>query len=193
MSKTAKILLIVGGIMLAVVLIAVIGIALIAESMGKPEVAENSVLVLNVSGDLPDYSADDPTAQIFGFKQSQSFSSLLTQLRKAKVDKRIGGVLLEINLLDAGWGKADELRGAIADFRASGKPLYAYIEVGTNKEYYIASAAERIYVSPSGDLFINGFAARPAAITTIIVSPMARLTASSTPPTMPGSAAGTRT
>ncbi len=81
MSKTAKVLLIVGGVFLAVVLVAIIGIALLAESMGKPSVAENSVLVLKVSGSLPDYAPEDPTAKLFGVSQPQSFSSLLTQLR----------------------------------------------------------------------------------------------------------------
>jgi len=159
MSKTAKVLLIVGGVFLAVVLVAIIGIALLAESMGKPSVAENSVLVLKVSGSLPDYAPEDPTAKLFGVSQPQSFSSLLTQLRKAKVDTRIGAVLLDIDFPSIGWGKADELREAIKDFRASGKPIYSYMELGMNKEYYIASAAEKIFLPPAGDLYINGFAA----------------------------------
>jgi protease-4 len=119
MSKTAKILLIIGAVVFAVVLVAIIGIALVAESLGKPFVPDNSVLVLKVSGSLPDYSAADPTAKIFGFDQPQSFSSLLTQLRKAKVDNRVNAVLLDIEFPNIGWGKADELRDAIKDFRAS--------------------------------------------------------------------------
>lgn len=160
MSKTAKVILIGGGIVLAVFLVAIIGIALLAESMGKPNIADNSVLVLNVSGSLPDYSADDSTAKLFGFGQAQSFSSLLAQLRKAKVDSRVSAVLLDINFPGIGWGKADELREAIADFKASGKPTYAYMEMGSNKEYYIATAADKIYLPPTGDLYINGFAAQ---------------------------------
>ena len=129
------------------------------ESMGKPSVPDNSVLVLKVSGSLPDYSPEDPTARLFGFSQPQSFSSLLTQLRKAKVDPRVGGVLLDIDFPGIGWGKAEELREAIKDFRASGKPIYSYMEIGMNKEYYIASATEKIYIPPAGDLYVNGFAA----------------------------------
>jgi protease-4 len=159
MSKTGKVLLITGGVLVALFFIAIIAIALVAESLGKPDVPNNSVLVLNVSGDLPDYSADDPMARIFGMESPQSFSSLMTQLRKAKVDSRIGAVLLNINFPNVGWGKADELRGAIADVRASGKPVYAYMEIGMNKEYYIASAAEKVFLAPAGDIYINGFAA----------------------------------
>ncbi len=158
-SRTGKVLLIVGGVILTVVLVAIIGIALLAESLGKPDVPENSVLVLSVSGSLPDYVPEDRMAKLVGINQPQSFTSLLTQLRKAKVDKRIGAVLLNIEFPGIGWGKAEELRDAIKDFRASGKPVYAYMEIGTNREYYIATAAEKVFLPPSGDLYVNGFAA----------------------------------
>ncbi|MEJ7847370.1 MAG: signal peptide peptidase SppA [Pyrinomonadaceae bacterium] len=158
-SKTAKVILIVGAVVFALFLVAVIGIALMAESLGRPSVPENSVLMLNVSGDLPDYSPEEPLAKAIGINQPQSFTSLLTQLRKAKVDSRVRAVMLDINFPGIGWGKADELRDAITDFRASGKPVYAYMELGTNKEYYIATAAEKVFLPPPGDLYINGFAA----------------------------------
>lgn len=160
MSKTGKTLLIIGGIFLALFLVAIIGIVLFAEAVNKPKVADNSVLVLNISGSLPDYTPDDPTAKLFGLGQGESFSSLLTQLRKAKVDKRISAVLLDIDSTSFGWGKADELRAAIADFKTSGKPTYAYMEMGANKEYYIATAADKIFLPPPGDLYINGFSAQ---------------------------------
>ena len=160
MSKTGKVLFIVGGIILAVFLVAIIGIALIAESIGKPNVPENSVLVLNISGDIPDYAPEDRTAKMLGINQPMSFSSLLTQLRKAKVDDRVGAVLLDIELTQIGWGKADELRDAIKDFRTSGKPIYSFMELGLNKDYYIAAATEKIFVPPAGDLYVNGLAAQ---------------------------------
>ncbi|MBK7932196.1 MAG: signal peptide peptidase SppA [Acidobacteria bacterium] len=159
MSKTSKTLLIIGGVVIVCVMVGIIAIALFADSLGRPSVPENSVLVLNVSGDLPDYVPEEPLAKAFGVSQTQSFTSLLTQIRKAKVDNRIGAVLLDINFPGIGWGKADELRDAIADLRTSGKPVYAYMELGMNREYYIASAAEKIFVPPSGSLYVNGFAA----------------------------------
>lgn len=159
MSKTAKTLLIIGASALVIVLIAIIGIALAAESFSKPDVPDNSVLVLKVSGSLNDYVPENKWAKVFGFEQPQSFTNLLTQLRKAKVDNRIGAVLLDIQFPQIGWGKADELRDAIKDFRASGKPIYSFMELGMNKDYYIASATEKVFVPPGGDLFVNGFAA----------------------------------
>src|SRR5215510_6476533 len=95
-SRTSKVLLIVGGLFIVLVVVGVIALALFAERMGRPSVANNSVLVLKISGDLPDYVPEEPVAKLFGFQQQQSFSSLLTQLRKAKVDNRIGAVLLDI-------------------------------------------------------------------------------------------------
>ncbi len=152
-------MLAIGVAVFALLLVAVIGIALMAESLGRPSVPENSVLVLSVSGSLPDYTPEEPLAKAVGINQAQSFTGLLTQLRKAKVDSRVSAVLLEINFPGIGWGKADELRDAIQDFRTSGKPAYAFMEIGTNKEYYIATAAEKIFLPPPGDIYINGFAA----------------------------------
>ncbi len=159
MSKTTKIFLLLGGVLLALLIVGVVGIIYLARSMGRPDVADNSVLILSVSGDLPDYVAEEPLAKAFGIRQQQSFSSLLTQLRKARVDNRIGAVLLDIDFPAIGWGKADELRDAVKDFKTSGKPVYAYMEIGTNREYYLATAADKIFLPPSGDIYINGFAA----------------------------------
>ncbi len=158
-SKTAKILLIIVASAFTIILVAIIGIALLAESLGKPDVPDNSVLVLKISGSLNDYVPENKWAKIFKFEQPQSFTGLLTQLRKAKVDNRVNAVLLDIEFPQIGWGKADELRDAIKDFRASGKPIYSFMELGMNKEYYIASATERVFMPPAGDLYVNGFAA----------------------------------
>jgi protease-4 len=111
-----------------------------------------------VSGSLPDYSPDDPFKKFFG-GPDQSLTGLVMQFKKAKVDKRIKAIVLDVNLSEVGWGKAEEIRDAIKDFRSSGKPVYAYLEVGLNKEYYIASACDKIYMPPPGELFINGLAA----------------------------------
>ena len=160
MSCGRKIALILGSIFLVFVLVVVIGIAILFSMFRhtEPVIRDHSVLALKIEGELPDYIPDTLQNRLFG-GDKLSLTTLIEQLRKAKVDKRISGVLLDIKLLAAGWGKAEELRDAIADFRTSGKPIYAYIEVGTNKEYYIATAAERVYVMPTGDLFINGLAA----------------------------------
>jgi len=160
MSGTKKTVLIIFGILGALIIVAVLGIALLwgAVRGGEPTIRDNSVLTLRVAGSLPDYSPDDPFKRYFG-GPDQSLTGLVMQFKKAKVDKRIKGILLDINMSGVGWGKAEELRDAIVDFRSSGKPVYAYIEFGLNKEYYIATACDKIISPPPGELFINGLAA----------------------------------
>src|SRR5215212_8635735 len=160
MTRGSKIALVIVGLLAVFVLLMGLLVVVVVMSLGdEPEVSSNSVLVLNVEGSLPDYSnADELSSRFFG-GETNSLSNLLLQLRKAKADKRVGAVLLDIRMLGGGWAKADEIRDAVADFRKSGKPIYAYMEFGGDKEYYVATAAERVYVPPIGDLFINGLAA----------------------------------
>src|SRR5713226_3009775 len=122
MSKTRKVVLIISGIVIALVLVFLLGIAIIVSAIrgNRPSIRDNSVLALKISGPLPDYVPEDPIRKLFG-GQPQSLSSLLAQFRKAKVDKRTTAVILDIDGSDAGWAKAEEIRGAIEDFRTSGK------------------------------------------------------------------------
>jgi protease IV len=160
MSSTRKVALIILGILGAVLLVLVIGVVLIWAALrrGEPTIRDNSVLTLRVAGELPDYTPDDPFKRIFG-GPDQSLTGLISQFKKAKVDKRIKAIVLDVNMSGVGWGKAEEIRDAITDFRSSGKPVYAFVEFGLNKEYYIATACDKIIVPPPGELFINGLAA----------------------------------
>ena len=160
MSGTRKTLIIIGSIVVGLVLVVLIALAVLVAAFRdtEPAIAQNSVLSLRVAGLLPDYVPDDPVRKLLG-GTDQSLSSLIEQFRKAKVDNRIKAIILQIEMSGAGWGKSEDIRDAIADFRTSGKPVYAYMEYGMNKEYYIASACDRIYVAPPGELFINGMAA----------------------------------
>jgi protease-4 len=161
MSRGGKIFLWVAGLLVLLGLVAVLCVALLFASFGddEPDVRDNSVLVLKLEGALPDYVPEDPFASRFLGRDDRSLVRLLSEIRKAKADKRVGAILLEIDMTMIGWGKADEIRDTLADFRSTGKPVYAYMEYGTNKEYYLATACDRIYVAPIGDLFIVGLAA----------------------------------
>ena len=160
MSGTRKTVLILLGVFGTLIIAAILGILLlwVALTKSEPTIRNNSILALRVAGSLPDYSPDDPLKRYFG-GPDQSLTGLVMQFKKAKVDKRIKAILLDINMSGVGWGKAEEIRDAITDFRASGKPVYAYMELGLNKEYYIATACDKIVVPPPGELFINGLAA----------------------------------
>lgn len=159
-SGTRKTALIIVGILGVLLLVGILGIAVlwIAFRKGEPTIRNNSVLALRVSGTLPDYSPDDPFKKFFG-GPDQSLTGLVMQFKKAKVDNRIKVILLDIDMSGVGWGKAEEIRDAITDFRSSGKQVYGFIEFGMNKEYYIATACDKIIVPPPGEMFINGLAA----------------------------------
>jgi protease IV len=161
MSRSWKIFLWIAGVLVALALVVVVTAALLLVFFAddEPDIRDNSVLVLKVEGALPDYVPEDPLASRFLGRDDRSLTRLLSNIKKAKADKRIGAILLEIDMTMIGWGKADEIRDTLADFRSTGKPVYAYMEYGTNKEYYLATACDRIYVAPIGDLFIVGLAA----------------------------------
>jgi protease IV len=160
MTRGRKIAFIIAGLLLAAfAVVALLGVLLYFSLKNEPDIPDRSVLVLRVEGALPDYSTADPAMSRFFGGDPDSLTNLLTQLRKAKADKRVGAVLLDFGFLGTGWAKSEELRDAITDFRKSGKPIYAYMEVGSDKELFVATAAEKVYVAPIGDLFVNGLAA----------------------------------
>lgn len=160
MSRTRKIVLILTAVVLGCFLLGVLALALFISAIRNngPTIRDNSVLVLTVKGSMPDYVAEDPFAKALG-AEDNSLTNLLWQIRKAKADSRIKAIMLDIDMSSAGWGQADEIRAAIADFRTSGKPIYAWMEIASNKEYYIATSCDRIYLSPPGNLFTFGLAA----------------------------------
>src|SRR5688500_11221395 len=121
MSGTRKAVFIFGGIFAALIFVTAIGALLIWMALfykADPPIRDNSVLVLRVAGTLPDYSPDDPFKKFFG-GPDQSLTGLVMQFKKAKVDKRIKAILLDVNMSGVGWGKAEEIRDAIKIGRAS--------------------------------------------------------------------------
>jgi protease-4 len=80
-------------------------------------------------------------------------------IRKAKTDPRVAGILLRPGSVSSPfWAKLQELRGALDDFKTSGKYVYAWLEYAGDREYYLASAADRVYLLPSASLDLTGVA-----------------------------------
>jgi protease-4 len=86
-------------------------------------------------------------------------------IRAAKTDDRVAGILLKGALRPAGYGSGyaalKEVRAALLDFKASGKPVRAYLEAVTTKDYYLASAASDITLDPYGMIIMPGLASEP--------------------------------
>ena len=88
LSKTTKVFLIISGVLFALLIVAVIGIVYAIQTMGKPEVADNSVLILNISGSLPDYAADEPLAKAVLQRAKQS-NRTLTESEVAQIVREV--------------------------------------------------------------------------------------------------------
>jgi protease IV len=115
----------------------------------------NNFVELKLSGEIVE---ENTRVGIFG-KGKPTLMSLLQMIHHAKEDKSIRGILLRIDGLDLGLAKVQEIREAILDFRASGKKVIAFMEMGGNKEYYLATSADKIVLLPTGYLDLTGLEA----------------------------------
>ena len=123
---------------------------------GEPTVAGNSVLMMKVSGDLQESEPGGVIGQIF--EPPPTVRSVVDTLRKAKVDKRVTGIIIRPAGTAALWGKVQEVRDAITDFRTSGKPVIAYLEQGGEQEFYLATACDKVFLMPHASLDLTGMA-----------------------------------
>ena len=92
------------------------------------------------------------------FEAPPTVRSLVDTLRKAKVDRRITSVVIRPTGTAALWGKVQEVRDAILDFKKSGKPIVAYLEYGGEQEFYLASACDKVFLMPTASLDLTGVA-----------------------------------
>ena len=127
---------------------------------GQPAVTvpAHAYLEINLSGELQELAPPDFFSNIILGIRPLSMNELWMNLRKAKTDDRVDAILLRINLLACDWAKVTELRDLILDVRKAGKKTYAYIDEAPDfdKEYYLATACDRIILHPIGWLGING-------------------------------------
>ncbi|GAX84081.1 hypothetical protein CEUSTIGMA_g11505.t1 [Chlamydomonas eustigma] len=111
----------------------------------------DSVLVFKLEGDISDQGRGR-------FDPGLSVPQICQALQKAALDPRVKGLAVEIGPLQVGWAKVQEIRRYLKYFRQSGKFMIAYMKLGGEKEYYLASAFEDIYTPPSASLSLRGFA-----------------------------------
>jgi protease-4 len=112
----------------------------------------DNFLELRLSGKIVE---ENSRAGIFERKKP-TMMDLLNEIKRAEEDESVKGMILRIDPLDIGLAKAQELRDALLDFKQAGKSLIAYMDFGGNKEYYLASAADRIVLMPTGYLMFTG-------------------------------------
>jgi len=139
------------------VAVSAMGLVAMALFVGRePQVSGNSTLVLKIGGDLQEMEPGGVIGQFF--EAPPTVHSLVDSLRKAKVDNRVSSVIIRPTGEAALWGKIQEVRDAISDFRRSGKPIIGYLEYGGEQEFYLASACDKVFLMPTASLDLTGMA-----------------------------------
>jgi protease-4 len=124
-----------------------------------PRVAEHSTLVLRIGGNLLETPPNDVFGQVTGGAHAQTVRGYVDALKRAKADSRIDSLLIVPTGFDSPyWAKVQEIRDAVIDFRKSGKRAAAFLEYGGEREYYLATAADRIFMLPTSPLDVKGIA-----------------------------------
>ena len=122
-------------------------------------VADTSVLVLNLEGTVPEQAPVDIPIPFLQQNPPLTVLDTWKLLHRATGDTRVKALVLEPRGLDAGWAKLEELRSEILAFKASGKPVYAFLRNAGTREYYLATAADKIYMAPEDELDVKGLRA----------------------------------
>jgi protease-4 len=139
------------------VFISAMGLLLLFSAVGRePQVASGSTLILRIGGELGETEPGGVLGQFF--EAPVTVRSVVESLRKAKADKRITSVILKPTGPAALWGKVQEVRDAVVDFRRSGKPIVAYLEYGGEQEFYLATACDKVFLMPAASLDLTGMA-----------------------------------
>ncbi|MFH1004766.1 MAG: signal peptide peptidase SppA [Bacteroidota bacterium] len=122
-------------------------------------VKPKSVLHIKFDGEIKERSPKNPFKNfLYGdFKhQPIGLNEILANIEKAKNDDNIKGIYLDITAIPAGIATVEEIRNALLDFKTSKKFILAYSEVYTQGAYYLASAADKIYLNPEGIVEFKG-------------------------------------
>ena len=153
---------IIGGILLVgiIFIMVIVGSIGASFSFNKEPVSikQNSILYLDLGKIVSEYPASSP----FDFLQNgykASFLDIIEAIKRAKDDKRIDGIYYKASIAQIGFAKAKEIQDALADFKTSGKFIYAFLETGREIDYYLALPADKIFTSSEGIIEINGFGA----------------------------------
>lgn len=154
------------GIFLFGIIIGIFGVmslvGMVASGQATKNVKENSVLVLKLQGDLQEQAQDDVLGQLTGNTfNSLGMDAISSAIKKAKANKDIKGIYLETGVLGADVAQLQELRDQLVDFKKSGKWIVAYSDMYTQGCYYLATAADKVYINPEGSINWHGIGSQP--------------------------------
>ena len=147
------------GIVFAGLLAVLVIFAVVRFGSKPPTVASNSSLILHLEGDIPEEAPVDIPIPLLQQETPLTVADNWRILQQAAGDSRIKALILEPKGLSTGWAKLEELRSEILSFKKSGKPVYAYLKGAGTREYYVATAADKIYMAPEDELDLKGLRA----------------------------------
>jgi len=158
------------GIVLSFVLLLIVGLLVIGGLIGslsadkETVVPNNAVLYIDLKQNITERTLPDPFGEldIPGFESARSIglNDILARIEAAKTDDRIKGIYLELSMVSASFATLQEIRDALIDFRESGKFILAYSDGYSQRAYYLASTADKVYVNPEGVLDFRGLASQ---------------------------------
>ncbi len=141
-------------------LIIIAGIASSFDSTDAVNVNEKSILTIKLQKPITDRSPNQfDLAAAFDLDATAiGLNKILASISAAKDDERIKGISIEQTFLQSGMSQTQAIRDALSDFKQSGKFIYAYHDFYTQKDYYLASVADSVFVHPEGGVDIRGLA-----------------------------------
>ncbi|HER10112.1 MAG TPA: signal peptide peptidase SppA [Bacteroides sp.] len=155
---------IVGILIVTLVMILIFaGIVVASTSKEVPSVKENSLLVAKFSTPVSDRSDGNPFSQFIsltpGLGEIMGLDQILKSIRQAGKDDNIKGIFLNLGIVPVEIATIDEIRDALLEFKKSGKFIYAYGNMYTQGSYYLATAADSIFMTYEGIFLFNGLSA----------------------------------
>ena len=159
----------IAGLFIFSIIVIIIGVmslvGMVSAGEATKTVADKSVLVLNLSGELQEQSEDNVFQQFAGTPFGNlGLEKILSAIKKAKNNDKIKGIYIEAGALGADFASLQEIRNALLDFKKSHKWIIAYADTYTQGTYYVASAANEIYLNPQGMIIWHGLSAQPIFI-----------------------------
>jgi len=138
----------------------IIGIMSSAGSDNVEEIKAHTTLVLELNTTINDNETDNPLANVnllnMDVEKAVGLNTILENIEKAKTDDNIDGIFLKLSSISAGISTVEEIRNALINFKESGKFIICHANEYSHKTYYLASVADKIYLTPEGGIQFVG-------------------------------------
>lgn len=150
--------------LLLIGILIIVGLVANASKDTTSEIKSNSILHIILNNDIVERSSKNPFQNFdltnFDQEKQPGLTDIVALINAASTDNNIKAIYLDIDEISSGIASVEEIRNALIEFKKSKKPIISYSEVYTQKAYYLASVADKIYLNPAGLLEFKGFSAK---------------------------------